>query len=165
MPKVLLVLGSNSDLPLFGDALKLWPALGIEVQVEISSAHRSPQRTLELATGAPGQGIEVIIAGAGGAAHLAGVIAAHTILPVIGVPINVPPFNGFDSLLAMAQMPKGVPVATLAAGEFGATNSAILSAQILALKYPQIQGKLTRLKEIMEQNVAFKIDAVLAGLG
>lgn len=163
-PKVALILGSKSDLPLFNDALALAQALGLTVEVEISSAHRSPEKTKNLAEGAESSGIEVIIAGAGGAAHLAGVIAAHTTLPVIGVPVDIPPLQGWDSLVSMVQMPKGVPVATVAVGKAGATNAAILSAQILALKYPAVKAKLEQLKKKMAQDVAFKLDNILQEL-
>ncbi len=163
-PKIALVLGSKSDLPLFEDAHTLWKAFGIDVQVEIASAHRSPEKARDLAENAESRGIEVIVAGAGGAAHLAGVIAAHTTLPVIGVPVDVPPLQGWDSLVSMVQMPKGVPVATVAVGKFGALNSSILSAQILALKYPAIKEKLQRLKKKMAEDVAFRIDSVVGAL-
>jgi phosphoribosylaminoimidazole carboxylase PurE protein len=163
-PKAALILGSKSDLPLFNDALALWKALGIEVEVEVSSAHRSPRKTRNLAEGAEARGVEVIIAGAGGAAHLAGVIAAHTTLPVIGVPVDIAPLQGWDALVSMVQMPKGVPVATVAVGKAGATNAAILSAQILGLKYPAVKEKLLRLKKKMAQDVAFKLDNILAEL-
>ena len=163
-PKAALILGSKSDLPLFEDALLLSKALGIEVEVNIASAHRSPEKAKDLAQGAEGRGVEVIVAGAGGAAHLAGVIAAHTNLPVIGVPVDVAPLQGWDSLVSMVQMPKGVPVATVAVGKFGATNSAILSAQILALKYPSIKEKLIKLKSRMAEDVAFKLDNILKEL-
>ncbi len=163
-PKVALILGSQSDLPLFNDALALAKALGVQVEVEISSAHRSPDKTKDLAENAESRGVEIIIAGAGGAAHLAGVIAAHTTLPVIGVPVDIPPLQGWDSLVSMVQMPKGVPVATVAVGKAGATNAAILSAQILALKYPAVKEKLGQLKKKMAQDVAFRIDAILEEL-
>lgn len=163
-PKVALILGSESDLPLFTDAQALWKGLGIELEIEISSAHRSPHKTQKLAESAEERGIEVIIAGAGGAAHLGGVIAAHTTLPVIGVPVDIPPLQGWDSLVSMVQMPKGVPVATVAVGRAGALNSAILSAQILALKYPAVRQKLGQLKTRMAKDVAFKLDSVLEEL-
>lgn len=163
-PKVALILGSNSDLALFADANTLWEAFGITVEVEIASAHRSPDRTRELAETAKDRGIEVIVAGAGCAAHLAGVIAAHTTLPVIGVPIDVPPLQGWDSLVSMVQMPKGVPVATLAVGKTGALNSAIFTAQILAAKHPEIAKKLVILKKKMAKDIGFKLNDIVKEL-
>ena len=138
--------------------------MGIDIAAQISSAHRAPEKTKELAQNAAGAGIEVIIAAAGGAAHLAGVIAAHTSLPVIGVPVDIPPLQGWDSLVSMVQMPKGVPVATVAVGKAGALNSVILCAQILALKYPSIGAKLEKLKTRMARDVAFKLESVLEAL-
>ena len=111
---VAIVMGSDSDLPIMREAMKVLEEFGVECEVEVSSAHRSPERTSEFAREAKGRGLQVIIAGAGSAAHLAGVIAAETTLPVIGVPIDSSPLKGFDSLLATVQMPPGVPVATMA---------------------------------------------------
>ena len=132
-PQVSIVMGSDSDLDIMREAAKALEDFGIAYEIDVTSAHRSPERTADFARKAAGRGIRVIIAGAGGAAHLAGVIAAHTTLPVIGVPIPSTPLNGMDSLLATVQMPAGIPVATVAIGKAGATNAGILAAQILGL--------------------------------
>ena len=129
------------------EAAKALDDFGIAYEMDITSAHRSPARTSEFARQAAGRGIKVIIAGAGGAAHLAGVIAAETTLPVIGVPIPSSSLQGLDALLATVQMPAGIPVATLAIGRPGATNAGILAAQILALSDPAIAKKLAAHKE------------------
>src|SRR5581483_1212781 len=132
-PQVSIVMGSDSDLEIMREAGKALEGFGIEYEIDVTSAHRSPDRTADYARKAASRGIRVIIAGAGGAAHLAGVIAAHTILPVIGVPIPATSLNGMDSLLATVQMPAGIPVATVAIGKPGATNAGILAAQVLAI--------------------------------
>ena len=124
-PRVSIVMGSDSDLDIMREAAKALEEFGIEYEIDVTSAHRSPDRTAEYARKASGRGIRVIIAGAGGAAHLAGVIAAHTALPVIGVPIPSTSLQGMDSLLATVQMPAGIPVATVAIGKPGATNAGI----------------------------------------
>ncbi len=154
-PKVGLVLGSKSDIATFKEAQELLTAFNIECNLHILSAHRSPEQTAGFAKAAEQNGLEVIIAGAGGAAHLPGIIAAHTSLPVIGVPIAASALSGWDSLLSICQMPKGVPVATMAVGQAGAINAALFTAQILALKYPYLKQKLSKLKDTMEQKVAF----------
>ncbi len=128
-------MGSDSDLDIMREAAKALDDFGIAYEIDVTSAHRSPERTAEFARKAASHGIKVIIAGAGGAAHLAGVIAAHTTLPVIGVPIPSTALNGLDSLLATVQMPAGIPVATVAIGKPGATNAGILAAQILGLAH------------------------------
>src|SRR5436309_1778977 len=132
-PLISIVMGSDSDLEIMREAGKALEEFGIAYEIDVTSAHRSPDRTAEFARSAAGRGIRVIIAGAGGAAHLAGVIAAHTTLPVIGVPIPSTSLNGMDSLLATVQMPAGIPVATVAIGKPGATNAGILAAQILGV--------------------------------
>ena len=144
MPLVGVVTGSKSDLPIVEATTKLLERLKIPYELVVSSAHRSPQKTMRYASSAARRGLKVIIAAAGGAAHLGGVIAAHTILPVIGVPINSSPLQGLDSLLATAQMPSGVPVATMAVGVAGAKNAAIFAAQILALEDPKVRARLKR---------------------
>ena len=133
MSKVLvsIVMGSDSDLEIMREAGKALDEFGIAYEIDVTSAHRSPERTADFARQAAGRGIQVIIAGAGGAAHLAGVIAAHTTLPVIGVPIPSTSLQGMDSLLATVQMPAGIPVATVAIGKPGATNAGILAAQMI----------------------------------
>ena len=130
---VSIVMGSDSDLEIMREAGKALEEFGIGYEIDVTSAHRSPDRTADFARKAAGRGICVIIAGAGGAAHLAGVIAAHTTLPVIGVPIPSTSLQGMDSLLATVQMPAGIPVATVAIGKPGATNAGILAAQMIAL--------------------------------
>jgi phosphoribosylaminoimidazole carboxylase PurE protein len=145
-PLVQIVLGSASDMEMAGHCREKLKQFGIEHEVTISSAHRSPDRTAELARTAEGRGIKVLIAMAGGAAHLAGVIAAHTVLPVIAVPLAATPLAGFDALLSSVQMPPGVPVATVAVGRFGAENAAVLAAQIIALSDPALRKKLQEFK-------------------
>src|SRR6267154_287984 len=141
-PLVSIVMGSDSDLEIMREAGKALDEFGIAYEIDVTSAHRSPNRTAEYARKAAGRGIRVIIAGAGGAAHLAGVIAAHTTLPVIGVPIPSTSLQGLDSLLATVQMPAGIPVATVAIGRPGATNAGILAAQIIALSDAGIAEKM-----------------------
>ena len=132
-PNVLIIMGSDSDLPVMEETVKVLKEFGVPFEMRVSSAHRSPKRTSELASGAAGRGVKVIIAAAGMAAHLAGVIAAETALPVIGVPIGGGALNGMDALYAMVQMPGGIPVATMAIGKAGAKNAAILAVQMLSL--------------------------------
>jgi phosphoribosylaminoimidazole carboxylase PurE protein len=138
---------------------------GIGYEIDVTSAHRSPERTAEYAQKAASRGIRVIIAGAGGAAHLAGVIAAHTSLPVIGVPIPSTALNGLDSLLATVQMPAGIPVATVAIGKPGATNAGILAAQILALSNATLANKLSGYKEKLANSVEEKSRKLKMTLG
>jgi 5-(carboxyamino)imidazole ribonucleotide mutase len=152
-PLVSIVMGSDSDLEIMREAAKALEEFGITYEIDVSSAHRSPDRTADYARKAAGRGIRVIIAGAGGAAHLAGVIAAHTTLPVIGVPIPSTPLQGMDSLLATVQMPAGIPVATVAIGRPGATNAGILAAQIIALADVGIAKKLEAHKEKLARGV------------
>jgi 5-(carboxyamino)imidazole ribonucleotide mutase len=137
-----IVLGSDSDLDVMLEAVGVLDALEIGHEVVVASAHRTPRRTEEYASGAAQRGLGVIIAAAGGAAALPGAIAALTSLPVIGVPIASTPLGGLDALLSIAQMPKGVPVATVAIGAWGAANAAILAAQILAAADPALAGRL-----------------------
>jgi len=149
-------MGSDSDLEVMREAAKALDDFGIAYEMDITSAHRSPARTSEFARQAAGRGIKVIIAGAGGAAHLAGVIAAETTLPVIGVPMPSSSLQGLDALLATVQMPAGIPVATLAIGKAGATNAGILAAQILALSDPAIAKKMAAHKEKLARGVEEK---------
>jgi len=155
-PLVSIVMGSDSDLEVMNEAAKALEQFGIAYEIDIASAHRSPRRTSEFSRAAAGRGVKVIIAGAGGAAHLAGVIAAETTLPVIAVPIASTPLNGLDSLLAMVQMPAGIPVATVAIGKAGATNAGILAAQIIALFDAAVAGKLEQHKKKLADGVAEK---------
>src|SRR2546423_10850457 len=155
-PLVSIVMGSDSDFEIMREAGKALDDFGINYEIDVTSAHRSPDRTADYARNAAGRGIRVIIAGAGGAAHLAGVIAAHTTLPVIGVPIPSTPLNGLDSLLATVQMPAGIPVATVAIGKAGARNAGILAAQILAGSDSQLAAKLADFKRQLAAGVAEK---------
>jgi phosphoribosylaminoimidazole carboxylase PurE protein len=152
-PLVSIVMGSDSDLEIMREAGKVLDEFGIDYEIDVTSAHRSPDRTADYARKAAGRGIRVIIAGAGGAAHLAGVIAAHTTLPIIGVPIPSTSLQGMDSLLATVQMPAGIPVATVAIGKPGATNAGILAAQVLALSDPAVAKKLAAHKEELTRGV------------
>jgi phosphoribosylaminoimidazole carboxylase PurE protein len=146
-PVVLIIMGSDSDLPVMEEARATLRALGIPCKMTVASAHRTPARAIRLAEQAQQDGIRVIIAGAGAAAHLAGVMAAHTIVPVIGVPIDSSPLRGLDSLLSTVQMPPGVPVATVSIGKAGARNAGILAAQILGLADPEIQERLRKMRQ------------------
>ena len=151
-----IVMGSDSDLETMQEAIKVLEKFKIGYEVNIISAHRTPQKAYEYASTAEKRGLEVIIAAAGGAAHLAGVMAAWTVLPVIGVPMQTQLCGGLDSLLSMVQMPSGVPVACVATGKAGAKNSAILAAQILGVKYPEIRERLKEYKEEMVKEIEEK---------
>ncbi len=152
-PLVGIVMGSDSDLPVMEGAAKVLREFNIPYELMVSSAHRSPKKTAEFARKAAERGFKVIIAGAGAAAHLAGVLAAETTLPVIGVPIDSSSLKGLDSLLAVVQMPSGIPVATMAIGAAGAKNAAILAAQILALNSPSLASALKTYKQKLETEV------------
>jgi phosphoribosylaminoimidazole carboxylase PurE protein len=153
---VSIVMGSDSDLEIMREAGKALDDFGIDYEIDVTSAHRSPDRTADYARNAAARGIHVIIAGAGGAAHLAGVIAAHTKLPVIGVPIPSTPLHGLDSLLATVQMPAGIPVATMAIGKPGATNAGILAAQMIALADSSVAKRLETHKQKLAAGVEEK---------
>ncbi len=140
-------MGSSSDWETMRHAADMLAALGVEHEARVVSAHRTPDLLFEFAAGAEARGVKVIIAGAGGAAHLPGMCAAKTHLPVIGVPVQSKALSGLDSLLSIVQMPAGVPVATVAIGEAGAKNAAILAAQILAINDPAIRDSLRRFRE------------------
>ncbi len=152
-PLVGIVMGSSSDIEIMEEAAKVLKDFGITYEMTISSAHRSPKRTAEYARSAVERGLEVIIAGAGSAAHLAGVIASETILPIIGVPIDSSPLRGLDSLLSTVQMPAGIPVATMAIGKAGAKNAGIFAAEILATKHPEILEKLLSYRRRLAENI------------
>jgi len=152
-PKVAIVLGSDSDYPVIEDMLKVLKDFGIEHELVISSAHRSPDRTQKYAVELEKRGVQVVVACAGAAAHLAGVIAAHTILPVIGVPIDSSPLNGLDALLSTSMMPAGVPVATMGIGKAGASNAAVLAVQILARSDSALAGRLHNYKKQLADKV------------
>jgi 5-(carboxyamino)imidazole ribonucleotide mutase len=145
-PEVAVVMGSSSDVPLMAPASKMLERFGIEYETHVLSAHRSPAKTRRFAATARSRGIKVIIAGAGMAAHLPGVIASETILPVVGVPLPRSALGGLDALHSIVQMPAGVPVATMAIGEAGAANAAILAAEILAVHDKEIAAKLRAFK-------------------
>jgi len=155
-PIVSIVMGSDSDLEIMQECAKALDGFGISYEIDVTSAHRSPARTSKYAREAAGRGIKVIIAGAGGAAHLAGVIAAESTLPVIGVPIPSTSLQGLDSLLAIVQMPAGIPVATVAIGKPGATNAGILAAQIIAAGDPEFAKKMHAHKEKLAKGVEEK---------
>lgn len=161
-PLVLIVMGSDSDLPVMEEARSVLSGLGIPCKMTIASAHRTPARAVKLAEQAQQEGIKIIIAGAGAAAHLAGVLAAHTILPVIGVPIDSSPLKGIDSLLSTVQMPPGVPVATVSVGKAGARNAGILAAQILGLGDPGIQKRLIQMRKDAASSIEEKAAALEA---
>ena len=135
-------MGSQSDWETLAAAVETLESLAVPHEVKIVSAHRTPDRLFEYATGARDRGIEVIVAGAGGAAHLPGMVAAKTSLPVLGVPVQSQALSGIDSLLSIAQMPAGIPVGTLAIGRAGATNAALLAASILGNKHPEVLAAL-----------------------
>jgi phosphoribosylaminoimidazole carboxylase PurE protein len=149
-PLVGIVIGSISDSDIMDECVKTLKEMDINFEITVSSAHRSPDKTRDYAMNASHRGIEILIAGAGWAAHLAGVLASYTTLPVIGVPIDSSPLRGIDSLFSTAQMPPGVPVATMAIGKGGARNAAVFAAQILALKYSDIAKRLDQYKESLK---------------
>jgi phosphoribosylaminoimidazole carboxylase PurE protein len=155
-PQVAILMGSDSDFEIMKEGADVLKEFGIAYDVQVLSAHRSPELVREFAVNAREQGIKVIIAGAGGAAHLAGVIAAHTTLPVIGVPIDSTSLKGLDSLLATVQMPAGVPVATVAVGKAGARNAGILAAQMLSLSDSKLAQKLSEFKAKLGASVEEK---------
>ena len=155
-PLVAIIMGSESDMPVMNEATKILDRFDVMYKMIIASAHRSPRLVQEFAKRAEEEGLEVIIAGAGGAAPLPGVIAAETVLPVIGVPIDSSPLKGFDSLLSIVQMPGGVPVATMAVGPAGAKNAAILAVQILSRKTPSLLKQLRQFKDDMADSIAKK---------
>lgn len=158
-PKVLIVMGSASDMETMNEAAGVLKEFAIPFEMTVSSAHRNPEATARLSKGAEKRGIDVIIAGAGMAAHLAGAMAANSILPVIGVPINSSPLQGLDSLLSTVQMPPGVPVAAVAVGKPGAKNAALLAAQIISRKEPKVAEKLRAYKKKMAEKSSEKKSA------
>jgi len=151
-----IIMGSDSDLPIMQEAANVLKQFEIPYEIGVYSAHRSPHRTAEYVKSARQRGLKVIIAGAGSSAHLAGVTAAETTLPVIGVPINSSPLSGLDSLLSTVQMPPGVPVATMGVGKSGATNAGIFAVQILALDDEDLMKHLVEYKEWLEKAVEEK---------
>ena len=159
-PTVLIVMGSDSDLPTMEETAKILKEFGVPFEMRISSAHRSPQRTAQLAHDAADRGIKLIIAAAGMAAHLAGVVAAETTLPVIGVPMGGGPLSGMDALYATVQMPGGIPVATMAIGKAGAKNAGLFAVQILSLTDRELRDKFASYRAQMAVEVEQK-DAAL----
>ena len=157
---VLIMMGSDSDAPVMQGAVEILRELQIPCDMTVASAHRSPERVMRLVADAPGRGVKVFIVGAGAAAHLAGVVAAHTAMPVIGVPIDSSALKGWDALLSTVQMPPGVPVATVSIGKPGATNAGVLAAQILAVADPAIADRLLNYKK----RLAEKVEAAAARL-
>lgn len=153
-PKVAIVMGSDSDYPVLENCIKILKDFGAVVQVLVCSAHRTPDRAVKFAREAEAEGIEVIIAAAGKAAHLPGVLAAYTVLPVIGLPVKSSTLDGLDSLLSIVQMPTGIPVATVAID--GGENAALLAVQILGVKYPELKAKMHAYKEDLKQTVEEK---------
>jgi 5-(carboxyamino)imidazole ribonucleotide mutase len=160
-PLVGILMGSESDLPVMEKAEEVLKEMGVSYEMDISSAHRLPEKTAHYARTARERGIEVLIAGAGMAAHLAGVLASHTTLPVIGVPIKSGALNGADALYSTVQMPPGVPVATV--GIDGAKNAAYLACEILSIKYPQIAKKLKDFRSRMKRSLEEKSKAIKKG--
>jgi 5-(carboxyamino)imidazole ribonucleotide mutase len=152
-PLVGIIMGSKSDWETMQKAAEILAEFGVPHESNVVSAHRTPAWMSEYATTAPGRGLQVIIAGAGGAAHLPGMVAAHTILPVIGVPVQSAALNGLDSLLSIVQMPKGVPVATVAIGAPGAANAGLLAVAILAISRPELREKLVKYRETLAVDV------------
>lgn len=163
-PRVGIVMGSDSDLEVLRETIKVLDDIGIPHEVVVASAHRTPDQTRRYATRAEPRGIRVLIAGAGGAAALPGFLASLTSLPIIGVPINSTPLNGLDALLSIAQMPKGVPVATVAVGKWGAANAGILAAQILALSDVHVRKRLAAFRKAMAAEVQQRSRRVAAEL-
>jgi phosphoribosylaminoimidazole carboxylase PurE protein len=153
---VSVVMGSDSDLPIMTETTKVLEEFGIGYELILTSAHRTPQRTTKFAALAAGRGVKVIIVGAGAAAHLAGVIASQTLLPVIGVPIDVTSLHGLDALLSTVQMPGGIPVATMAIGKAGAKNAALFAVRLLALEDKKISNALSAYIEKMAKDVEKK---------
>jgi phosphoribosylamine---glycine ligase len=160
MTHVLILMGSVSDAPVMQASANVLKGLNVPSELTVASAHRSPERVQRLIREAPARGVRVFIVGAGAAAHLAGVVAAHTTLPVIGVPIDSSALKGLDALLSTVQMPPGVPVATMSIGKPGATNAGVLAAQILALSDPQLAGRLEEYK----RKLAYDVEEAARGL-
>ena len=155
-PIVSVVMGSDTDLPIMNEAIRVLEDFRVPYEVFLTSAHRSPERTTAFAKNAAKRGIKVIIVGAGAAAHLAGVIASQTFLPVIGIPIDATALGGIDSLLSIAQMPGGVPVATMAVGKAGARNASLLAIRILAVEDKSLQKKLRAFIQDMAREIEKK---------
>ena len=158
--KVLIIMGSDSDLPVMEETARILDEFAVPYTMTVASAHRTPARTLKLVKDAEKNGVEVIIGAAGMAAHLPGVIASHTVLPVIGVPLDSSPLRGMDALLSIVQMPPGVPVATVSIGKAGARNAAILAVQIIARQNPKLTKQLQDFRQTMAKEVEEKADRI-----
>jgi 5-(carboxyamino)imidazole ribonucleotide mutase len=154
----MMIMGSDSDLPVLSGGLEILKEFGIDTEVRFSSAHRSPERTIEIVRAFEQNGGRVIIAAAGMSAHLAGVIAGHTVLPVIGVPLSSPDFGSLDSLLSMIEMPPGIPVGVTGKGKSGAKNAALLTVEILALSDSTLRDKLLAYRDKMKKDLRAKDD-------
>src|SRR3954471_1023858 len=163
MPQVLILMGSDSDAPVMQAAVEALNEFGISSEMTVASAHRSPARVMRLVAEAPGRGVKLFIVGAGAAAHLGGVVAAHSILPVIGVPIDSSALKGLDALLSTVQMPPGVPVATVSIGKPGATNAAVLAAQIIAVGDASVASRLEAYKQSLADKVEQAAEKLRAG--
>jgi phosphoribosylaminoimidazole carboxylase PurE protein len=159
-PKVLIIMGSDSDLPVMEETARILDEFTVPYTMTVASAHRTPARTMKLVKDAEKNGIDVIIGAAGMAAHLPGVIASHTILPVIGIPLASSPLNGMDALLSIVQMPPGIPVATVSVGKAGAKNAAILAVQIIARKDRELTKKLLDHRHKMAKEVGEKASRI-----
>lgn len=162
--RVAILMGSDSDAPVMTAGCEVLDRFEIEYEVEVMSAHRTPERVREWAEGARERGVAIIIAGAGGAAHLAGVLAAHTTLPVIGVPLDASSLHGVDALYSTVQMPAGIPVACMAIGKAGATNAAIFAAEILSLANARLAERLKERRAEMAREVEAKSARLKASL-
>jgi phosphoribosylaminoimidazole carboxylase PurE protein len=154
--RVLILMGSDSDLPVMQEAEKIFDDFSISYKIAVASAHRTPERVIKLVKEAERMGADVIIAGAGMSAHLAGVVAAHTILPVLGVPLSSSSLDGLDALLSTVQMPPGIPVGTMAIGKPGAKNSALFALKIMALKDKRIKDRLKKFRTKLKREVEKK---------
>lgn len=163
-PLVGILMGSDNDYDVMVEAARALKGFGVPFEMTVASAHRSPKRTADYVRDAEGRGVRVLIAGAGAAAHLAGVVAAETILPVIAVPIDASSLQGLDALLAMVQMPAGIPVATMAIGKAGARNAGVLAAQILAGSDPELAQRLLAYKRELALGVEKRAEALAARL-
>jgi len=152
-PKIGILMGSKSDADIMGEAARILEEFGVPHEVKVLSAHRTPQETSEYAQSAEGRGIQALIAGAGYAAHLAGALAAHSTLPIIGVPLEASSLKGLDSLLSTVQMPQGIPVACMGIGKAGAINAALFAVQILSRTDPALAQKLKEYREKMRQEI------------
>ena len=153
MAQIVIFMGSRSDLEKLSDAVTILKDFGVSYEVHVCSAHRSPRYLQDTLRRLEQDGLQIVIAAAGGAAHLAGVCAAHTLLPVIGVPVDIPPLNGLDSLLSTVQMPGGIPVATVSIGKAGAKNAALLGVSILALQDKELLARLRKYREDMAAGI------------